>query len=50
MKTNSYSLIVVFAIVLGLIILVIPELRKTYSQTNETNVIPNAESVFQSDQ
>jgi hypothetical protein len=49
MKTNSYALIVVFAMVLGLNILVIPELRKTYSQTNETNVIPNAESVFQSE-
>src|ERR671918_1142465 len=49
MKTNSYAIVVVFTILTGLIIMpAIPGLRKTYGQTNGTNVIPNAESVFKS--
>src|SRR5919107_706634 len=49
MKTNSYAIVVVFTILIGLIIMpAIPGLRKTYGQTNGTSVIPNAESVFKS--
>ena len=49
MKTNSYAIVVVFTILIGLIIMpAIPGLRKTHGQTNGTSVIPNAESVFKS--
>src|SRR5919107_2227994 len=49
MKTNSYAIVVVFTILIGLIIMpAIPVLRKTHGQTNGTSVIPNAESVFKS--
>jgi hypothetical protein len=48
MKTKTYAFIVVFAIAISLIVLIIPGLKKTYSQTNRISVIPNAESVFKS--
>ena len=48
MKTNTYAFIVVFAIVISLIVLIIPGLKKSYSQTDGTSVIPNAESAFKS--